>query len=369
MKKTIILVSRLLVGIVFVFSGFVKGVDPLGTAYRIEDYFIVFHLPGHSSLFLSLSILLCTFEFTLGVLLLLNMRRTMVSWFLLLIMSFFTLTTFYDALYNPVPDCGCFGDAIKLTNWQTFLKNILLFIPVIILFLHRKKAVRPFSRLHESIISTVVVFAFVFFSLYNYLTLPLIDFLPWKVGSKVTVDNSAPPTVYLTYKNLKTDEMKEFLSSELPYNDSVWMNSWEFVKQRVVSELPEAGTMLQISDTLGNDVTNSFLQNSDYQFLLIAYDLNLTRGKAFKKINQIFQKAEGDGYSFIALYSNGNPVEFAHKVNANYEFYTADDVMLKMMVRSNPGLVLLKNGVVIAKWSYFTLPDYYKIKAAYIKKH
>ena len=137
--KIFTLISRLLVGCVFVFSGFVKGIDPLGTAYRIEDYFIAFGTQWAIPLALYLSVFLCTVEFSIGILLLLNVRIKEVAWLLLLMMLFFTCTTFYDALYNPVPDCGCFGDAIKLTNWQTFLKNIVLMVFVLTIFLNRKK--------------------------------------------------------------------------------------------------------------------------------------------------------------------------------------------------------------------------------------
>lgn len=366
--NTWILISRIIVGSVFVFSGFVKGADPLGTAYRIEDYFIAFHIQQLTPLALLLSIALCTFEFTIGILLLFNIRGKLVSWLLFLIMLFFTFTTLYDAIYNPVPDCGCFGEAIKLTNWQTFYKNIILLLPVCVIFFGRNKFKTHFPENTTTLIGIITVLLFISFSLYNYFYLPVIDFLPWKVGNKVYSENLQAQKIYLIYKNKKTGERKEYLSPDFPYNDSVWMASWEFVSQRIESKTDNNTPVIQITDTTGTNVTDNFLRNPDYQFIIVAYDLDNTHLKAFNKINQLAMQAQKDGYSFIALYSMGNINSFVKKSGANYDFYAADDIILKMLVRANPGLLLLKNGIMIDKWHYLHIPDYSDIKKEFLIK-
>jgi uncharacterized membrane protein YphA (DoxX/SURF4 family) len=168
--------SRVFVGLVFIFSGFVKGVDPLGFAYKIDDYFIAYGMQWAEPLSTTLSVLLCAFEFSLGVLLVLNVKPKLIAWLTLLIMVYFTGLTFYDALYNPVPDCGCFGDAIKLTNWQTFYKNIVLILFALLVFLQRKKFKSPYSQGVGLFLLLLVPLTFIWFSAYNYRNLPMIDF-------------------------------------------------------------------------------------------------------------------------------------------------------------------------------------------------
>jgi len=365
--KIFTVISRLLVGCVFVFSGFVKGIDPLGTAYRIEDYFIAFGTQWAIPSALYLSVFLCTIEFSVGILLLLNVRIKEVAWLLLLMMLFFTCTTFYDALYNPVPDCGCFGDAIKLTNWQTFLKNIILMIFVLTVFLNRKK-IKPYFRINsEILIIFLTIITFDAFSMYNYRHLPVIDFMSWKVGNKMFNEHPLPVKCYLTYRNKETGETKEYLSPDFPYNDTAWVAKWEFVSQRIEDPNSLKGTDLQITDSSGNDVTSEFIRNPGYQFILVAYDLEKTHLKAFTRMNDFYGLAEKDGHSLIALYSIGNVKSFINKTKAAYAFYSADDVILKTMVRANPGLLLLKNGVVLAKWHYHDFPDYNQVKKKYLK--
>ena len=225
--------SRIFLGLVFIFSGFVKGIDPLGTTYRIEDYFIAYGTEWALPFVLFLSIFLCTLEFVLGVTLVFNIKLKQISWILFLMMAFFTILTLYDAIYNPVPDCGCFGDAIKLSNWATFYKNVFLMVFVLIVFINRKKIKSPLSGFYGYSIILIATILFSWFSVYSYNHLPSIDFRGWKVGKDMEPENNAVEKVYLTYKNKKTDEVKEYLSPDYPWNDSVWMSEWEFVDQRI----------------------------------------------------------------------------------------------------------------------------------------
>lgn len=356
--------SRIFVGLVFIFSGFVKGVDPLGTMYRIEDYFIAYGTEWAIPFALFLSVFLCTLEFTLGVVMVLNVRVKQFSWILFLMMIFFTLLTFYDALYNPVPDCGCFGDAITLSNWGTFYKNIVLMFFTSVIFFRRKKMFGKFPPRTGTMIVVFVFIAFGWFSVYNYNHLPVIDFREWKVGNDMAPESEDEVKVYVKYKNLKTGEEEEFLSPNYPWNDSVWMSEWEFVDQRIDDNGLFDRFELKIEDLNGGDFTKDFIENPDYQFVVVSYDLNVTNENSFAKIDQLFQRTEVDGYSLIVLTSEipKNVEVFREKVNARYEFYYADDIVLKTMVRANPGLILLKDGIVFGKWHYNDLPEYTELK-------
>lgn len=352
--------SRVFVGLVFIFSGFVKGVDPLGTAYRIEDYFIAYQTDWAIPLALLLSILLCTFEFSLGVLLLFKVRMKLTSWLLLLIMLFFTVVTFFDALYNPVPDCGCFGDALKMTNWQTFGKNILLMVFTLIIFVDRKQNKQFWGNVPEITIAGITALGFVWFSLWNYNNLPLIDFLPWKTGKRVIVENPQPVKIYLTFENSKTGEKKEYLSPNYPYADSLWLTQWKYTSQRVEDPNQLPGIDLAVFDETGNVITDQFLANPDFQFIVVSYDLAIVKPGSFDKISDLYPKIDSLGYSMIGLTAT-LPEEFEKYkslVGESLQFYSADDVALKMMIRSNPGLLLLRNGQIIGKWHYRNVPDF-----------
>jgi uncharacterized membrane protein YphA (DoxX/SURF4 family) len=356
---TIRTISRILVGLVLIFSGFVKGVDPLGTAFKIDDYLLVYGMDWLMPYSLALSILLSTFEFTLGVLLILNVKPVISSWLLLLLMSFFSLVTLYDAIYEPVSDCGCFGDAIKLTNWETFYKNVFLMVPTLILFIQRDKLKSPFRPVGEWALVLGVPLIFVWFSMINYNNLPMIDFLAWKVGNKMTVDRTEPIQFYLTYRNIETGEEKQYLSPDYPYNDPEWLAQWEFVTQCVVDPNPAPEHNLQILDQDYSDVTAHFLENPTFQFILVVWDAGKVKKEPLRNMNEFFYKAENDGHSFIAIAPTIEEGQIlAEEFDLDYEFYFADDIELKIMVRSNPGLLLMKDGVLLEKWSHKNFPEY-----------
>jgi len=355
--------SRYFVGLVFIFSGFVKGVDPLGTTYKIEDYFIAYGMDWAIPLSLYLSVILVSIEFLLGIALFFRLRMKISSILILLMMIFFTILTFFDALFNPVPDCGCFGDAITLTNWETFYKNIVLMVFVLIIFRSRTKYKKRLSFFLQNSILIVFSIAFIFFSVYNYKHLPIIDFMDWKVGKDMVPDNQGEEKIYLTYANKNTSEEKEYLSPNYPWKDSVWMSQWEFKSQRIDDSEVLRSHELAIENEFGEDVTDNFIPNPDLQFLFIAYDLSKTNKKAFEKIASFAKNADYDGYSFIVLTSDIPELveQFKYDMNLDMEFYNSDDIVLKTMVRSNPGLMLLKNGVVLDKWHYNDLPEYSEI--------
>lgn len=357
-------VSRTIIGVVFMFSGFVKGIDPLGTAYRLEDYFMAWGTDWMMPAAVTLSVLLSTMEFVLGFVVLFNLKPKVNAWMLLGVMIYFTGLTLYDAVANPVPDCGCFGDAIKLTNVQTFLKNVILFIPTIILFIWRKKAKDRYSNLQAYGTAGVITAFFAGMCLFCIMHLPIIDFMEWKKGNKMFTESNLPVKYYLTYRNKQTGETKEYLSPDYPFNDSVWMSQWEFVDQRVDDPNEYLGADLQIVDLEGNDVTNDIIRDPGYHFMLITWDIAKANKGALKSVNDLAMKAESDGYGFASITSS-LPAEIdtvSKQLNLRYTFYQADDVALKIMVRSNPGLILMKAGVVIDKWAFRDIPDYKEIK-------
>lgn len=362
-------ISRLITGIVFIFSGFVKGIDPLGMAYRLEDYFIAWNAEWMMPLALTLSILLSTMEFVMGVVVLFNLKPKVNAWLLLGIMGFFTVLTFFDAIYNPVPDCGCFGDAITLTNWQTFYKNVVLMVFTIILFIWRNKTKDHFGNLFSYGTALVAALLFIGLSLYCYRHLPLMDFMDWKTGNKMYVENPEPVRYYLTYRNKYTDEIKEYLSPDYPYDDTIWMSQWEFVEQRVEDPNTFHGHDLQIMDFQGDDYTEIFIRNPDYQFLLVCWDLEESAQKGLQKAAQLAVQADEAGYSFIGLTSTLEPEVDSIKtaLNLNFDFFQADDIALKTMVRANPGLLLMKDGIVIDKWHYNDFPTFAEFEKKFVE--
>ena len=355
-------VSRVLVGLVFIFSGFVKGIDPLGFSYRLEDYFQVFGMPWAVPFALYLTIFLCTLEFTIGISMLFNLWINVFSWFLLAMMIFFTCLTFFDAVYNLVPDCGCFGDAIKLTNLQTFLKNVILFIFVIPIIKDRNKFKQWAPDWAQKMFILIFWFLFMGVSIYCYRHLPMIDFMGWKVGNKI-IQSATPQKFYVTYKNKLTGEEKEYLSPNYPWNDSVWMSQWVFKSQRAADLSKGQALALKVEDENGTEVTSSIVNNPDLQFILVAWDLSKTDTAAFHRILPFYKRAVADGYSFVCLTSSlqEDIRKFKMDNGTGFNFYNADDIVLKTMIRSNPGLILIRDGKVLAKWPFRNFPSYEKV--------
>ncbi len=352
-------ISRILVGIVFIFSGFVKGVDPLGTAYRIEDYFIAYGMDWAMPLALILSISLCMLEFVLGVALVLNIRLKQLSWVLLILMSFFTLVTLYDAIYAPVPDCGCFGDAITLTNWETFYKNVVLMVFVFIIFRSRSKFKSLLENKGQNMVLIIGIIGFSSFSIYQHEHLPMIDYREWKVGTDITPDETPQEEIYLIYQNTKTGETKEYLSPNYPWNDSVWMSEWEFIDQRVVEVGGNQLHNLRFEDADGSDLTEEIIYNPSYQFLLITWNINKFPPKAVNTIKTLVEEVSNKGYAIQGLTSSvqDDIKAFIIKNEINMAFYNADDIVLKTMIRANPGIMLLKDGLILGKWHYNDCPS------------
>jgi hypothetical protein len=238
----------------------------------------------------------------------------------------------------------------------------------LILFGWRKKTRDEHGNFKSYGTAAVVLSLFVGLSIYCYRHLPLIDFMEWKVGNKMYNDNPLPVKYYLTYKNKETGETKEYLSPDYPYNDSVWMSEWEFADQRVEDPNSFKGHDLQIMDSSGTDLTDVIIQNPDYQFILTAWDLETAEQNALAGINDLAGKAMEAGYGFVGLTSSLSEVidSTRDRLKLNFDIFMADDIALKMMVRANPGLLLIKEGIVIDKWHYNDFPSYNDFEKKYL---
>lgn len=365
--KYIRLISRIIIGSTFVFSGFVKGQDPLGFTFKLEDYLIAYDMIWAMPLVLALTIMLCAFEFTLGFALLLNLRPSLTRWLVTAMMVFFTFLTFFDAIYNPVPDCGCFGDAIILTNWQTFYKNLILMVFVIGLIVTRQYEKPTMNTGSQWVLLMAGFLAFAAFSVYSYRHLPVFDFMPWKVGKNMYPASDVQARYYVTYKNNATGETKEYESHNFPYKDSTWLSRWSFVSQRV--DDPSAGLRheLQILDSTGTDVTDTYIRNSDYQIIITMYDPHTVPQNVAKQLAPLIDYLYNSGHTPILL-TAALPEEMeviAHEYKNHVEVLNADDVVLKTMVRANPGVMLMKDGVVIDKWNWRDTPGVESLKTKF----
>ena len=352
-----LVLCRVLVGALFVFSSFTKGVDPLGTKYKMLDYFIAYNIEWLNDFALALAIILIMTEFVVGICLILNLLPRLATLGASLLMIFFTISTFFDAIYNLVPDCGCFGTAIKMSNWQTFFKNLIILAVMIPLIFNNKSLVnKRVTILGQSLFTFIFLGFFVGFEIYNVRHLPVIDFMDWKVGRDMKpVENPEPADIYLTFKNIETGETEEYLSPNYPWNDSVWMSQWEFVSQRQEGGTQSLGFSILNED--GDDFTH-LLFETEKLFVFVAPYLNEMTDNDFAECQRIYDFAIDNEYSYLWI-TSVNP-EYVYELQEKYymfdEVYYGDELELKSMVRSNPGLILMDNGVIIDKWSKIDFP-------------
>jgi uncharacterized membrane protein YphA (DoxX/SURF4 family) len=366
MKKIIIylaLASRVLVGIVFLFSGFVKGVDPTGFMIKLEEYFSSIGLNSLQSLALILAMLLSTAEFLIGACLFFGIRMHLAAWGALLFMAVFTPLTLVLALFNPVSDCGCFGDALVLTNWQTFYKNIVITILVIFLFVRRNHYQPWLSMVREWIAAALILSFFLVFSIHSYRHLPMLDFRPFHVGSflpgKMTVpENAEPPEFVTTLIYEKNGIRKEFGLDNYPWQDSTWHWVETITHEKSRGYLPPIHDF-SITGPDGMDITDIVLALKTVCFLMVSPDLGKANKKAMSKVNELYLRIEQAGYKFYFLTSatTQRMNETRKEYNLVFPFCSTDETVLKTMIRSNPGLVALQGGTVIGHWHYHDLPD------------
>ena len=321
MKRVVVNICRLLLAAVFILSGFVKAVDPRGTQYKIEDYLLAWHMNGvlPDIAILLLSVGLSVMEFSIGIFLLFAIRRRLTSRLAVIMLGVMTPLTLWLALTNPVSDCGCFGDALVLTNWQTFWKNVVLLCAAIVVVCWPLQMFRFVSRSNQWIVvnyTILFILAIAGWSLYDR---PQFDFRPYHVGT-----------------NLRDGWQRAMEGEDLPYLD--------FYLERVDND---------------EDITEEVLNDEGYTFLLISPHLEQADDSQLDQINQVYEYAQDNGCAFYGMTASGQQAigHWCDITGAEYPFCQTDEIPLKTIIRSNPGLLLLKDGVIINKWSHNMLPD------------
>ncbi len=297
-------------------------------------------------------------EFLLGLAFLFRIFIRTAAWGMLVMLVIFTVVTWLDARYNLVPDCGCFGDAVKLTNWQTFGKNIILII-LNLLFLwgmRGKRGVRK-SRVAQGITLLLGGGLFLWFLFYNLNHLPVIDFRNWKTGRDMTAVPQKPKT-YVVYRNKKTGEQKEFLFPDYPWKDTAWMARWQFVSQHTVRPATEKKYNLIIEDSTGQEKTRTLVEYPGFQLFLVSYDMENADSAGLKKAAALVPFLRKKKFSVVLLTATelNRAKKKERRFGMNVPVYQADETDLKAMIRSNPGLILLHKGVILKKWHYHDFP-------------
>lgn len=393
MKKTLLWLCRIFVGVLFIFSGLIKANDPVGFAIKLDEYFELFAEAGSIFSFfksewllnstVQLASFICILEVALGVCLLIGLWKNLVAWLLLLMMLFFTWLTGYSALTGKVTDCGCFGDAIPLTPWQSFYKDIVLTILILFIFFMRRH-IKP-------LFNNVVGFAIFFIASACTLWITVHvqkhdvfkDYRPYAVGQNIRENMLIPADaekgvvqMTYTYKNKSTGESNEITmrsdeSSKTEMDKITTLSAdknWEFVdrKDKVIKKgfIPKISDFAVINEN-EEDITADVLNYDDYLFMVVSPDLDKTNTGAWQKINELQVAGEAEGISTFALVSNSNDeIEtFRHENNTAFPFYKGDYKVCLTITRMNPGIVLLKNGTVIDKWAWRDLPAYETVKA------
>ncbi len=374
-------IARFLVGGLFIFSGFIKANDPLGFSYKLKEYFEVFQNDTGMAFFewfahiaLPLAVIICASEIILGVMLLIGYRRDLTLWLLFAQIAFFTFLTFYSACFNKVTHCGCFGDFLKLKPWESFWKDIALMILITLLFSGKENIKELFAPMLLNALFTLGLLFSIGFPVYTYRNLPIFDFRPYAPGMNIKENMKYLPTYKpaeietgFIYENTKTGEKKHFNIKNYPWQDTLnW--KWFATDNVVVKDAVDAPkiTDFNINNLEGSTITDSILNNKNYSFWLIVYDLNEaeTNKTLMAEINDFYKLASMEKYQFIAFTASGpSDIDaFKHKHNALYDFVSVDQTVLKTMIRSNPGLMLVKDGTVIANWHWRNWPGFSEVK-------
>lgn len=379
-------VSRIFVGLLFIFSGLIKANDPMGFGYKLQEYFHVFNLHFLHDYSTWIAVGICAFEIILGALLILGIAGRKVAWGLLLLIVFFTFLTFYSAFFEVVTSCGCFGDAIPLTPWQSFIKDLILLVFILIIFFKKGK-IQPLvaSSFTNNLLSFFIIILSLGIGIYTVSYLPFIDFLPYKEGNNIPklmeIPEGAPQDEYLivyTLNNKSTGESKTMTDREY-MDQKIWEDdNWEVVgepdtkllKKGYERPIPD----LIITDAEGNDLTKEVVTNPYYNFVVTSVDvtkLSPTDFVALDKINQTIRdiSTEFNIRAVLLTASSSDNISYLNdQLDLVLETFYADAVPLKSMVRSNPGVMLLQNGIVIKKWSKHAFPGKEKLIETYFKE-
>lgn len=349
--------SRFFVGGLLIFSGLIKLNDPVGTQIKMEEYFEVF-AEDFGSVFhyfipwsMEIGMIMIILEIVLGVAILIFWRMNLTAWLLLLMMTFFTFLTFYSAYFDKVTDCGCFGDAIKLTPWESFTKDVVLMVFVFHLFWYRRtyQTVLKAQVGHGVVIATVLISFFL--GVYAILHLPYIDFRAYRIGNTIPqqmIPSEQPIIEYTFEKDGKEERATQFLSSE---------DGYKYISSRVVNEdkIKPKITDYSVSSPEGEDMTPYTFEGS--KLLIVIFDINKASDNNITAIRELTKQLEGKVDCFILTSSGSEVTEaFRHEHQLAIPYYLADATVLKTIIRSNPGIALWKNGTVMGNWHHNDTP-------------
>jgi uncharacterized membrane protein YphA (DoxX/SURF4 family)/peroxiredoxin len=354
--------SRIFVGVLFIISGFIKLNDPVGFSFKLEEYFSqgVLDLPFFEPYALAISIFVVVFEVLLGVMLLIGFRTKFTLWSLLLMIVFFTFLTFYSAYFNKVTDCGCFGDAVKLTPWESFTKDVVLLALIIILFLGRKYVKPIFGSNTKRMVTGIALVLCVIFANYVLRHLPAIDFRPYKVGANIqdgmNTPEDAPKAIYdYAWKFKVNGEDKVIMTNgDYPSVDGEFID----VETTEIQKGYEPPIHDFTIEQDGEDFSPSLLEESKLM-MIVAYDLRKSHYKAFPELQEVISKAKDRGYEVIGMSASGakQTDKLVKEYKLETEFYFTDETTLKTIVRSNPGVLLLEKGTIVQKVHYNDLNE------------
>ena len=356
--KILVGIARIFVGILFIISGFIKLNDPIGFSFKLQEYFSaeVLNLEFLVPFALVFAIMLVVFELVLGIMLIIGYLPKFTVWSLLLMILFFTFLTFYSAYFDKVKDCGCFGDAMPLTPWQSFYKDAVLLMLILLLFFKSKMITPLFNPIsHRWIIFLSFMLCFLF-AYYVLMHLPLIDFRAYKIGNNLLEEMKVPDNAEkATYKyqwkfNKGGEEVVIENSGAYPQVEGEFIG----VETQLISE----GFKPRIPDfsiySNGENISQEILSNEKL-LLIVAYDLHKTEKEGFTAIKKLTDAALKMGYNVVGLTASGDDLkqEITSAYDLNFDFYQSDETVLKTIVRANPGILVLKNATVTQKKHWF----------------
>ena len=363
---------RILLAVIFVLSGFVKAVDPIGFSYKLQEYFEVFELHQFNDFALHISIIFCFLEILLGIMLFFGISTSLTLWGYIGLLVFFGFLTFYSAYFHVVKDCGCFGDFIKFTPWQSFMKDLILLLLTISILIIRKNLLQLKNYKVIAIIISVLLLWYTYFTYQTLNHLPVIDFRPYKVGNNISELMSIPEgeksDVYKVQYSLKNPENGEVVTIDnetYTTQEKYWQWEIQSTKEILVEKgyTPPIHDFYIIDETTDTDITSEILSHSDPVLWIIIEEITEDNKEVVEKAFEFLSKIDTNKVYPIVLtaVTRSELPSTSEEINV----FNIDGITIKTIIRSNPGFVLLDNGIVLKKWHFNDMPslqELYKIK-------
>ncbi|MDZ4666290.1 MAG: DoxX family protein [bacterium] len=357
-------ISRVLVGVLFILSGLIKANDTLGFSYKLEEYFEIFNMPFLNPYAVLFSMLICIFEIISGFALLLGIYNKLNAWLLLVLIVFFTILTGYSAITHKVTDCGCFGDALKLTPFTSFMKDVVLLILILFIIFGLKHIQPLFNKVILNITLSAAFLVATFFTLYTYMFLPVKDFLPYKIGNDIealtlTPADAPKDEIEMLFIYEKGGQRYEFTADKLPED----IDQYEFVDRQ--DKLIKEGFKppihdFKLYDANGIEFTDSLFAGDGYKLILVQTKTEASRKGIEEQLAQLSKGWIESGKPLWALTSSNlvDAQKYAQNHSFLFNYYNMDAIPLKSMLRSNPGVMLLNKNVVVKKWGAYNIPSF-----------